>query len=106
MNVNLPELTQEEKQAIAPAVSMLGPFSGKLRSTIDSPSPDAVLARELGGYIPPTLYDSTIALCKIVKTKGVEVLGYINPSLPHPRWASILEIMGRELSMVLNQGEE
>jgi len=105
--MNLPELSQEEKQAIAPAVSMLRPFVGMLSSAIkNTGTPDEAIARQLGGFIPPNLYDSTIALCALVETRGPEVLGHIAPGLVDPRWSPVLRIMRRELNAVLSQDGE
>ena len=104
---NLPELSEEEKKILAPSVSMLRPFVGMLSSAIQNTStPDEALARQLGGFIPPNLYESMIALCGIVEARGPEVLGHIHPNLINPRWVPVMGIMRRELTAVLNQGDE
>jgi hypothetical protein len=105
--MSLPELSQEEKKIIAPSVSMLRPFGGMLSNAIQNTgTPDDALARQLGGFIPPNLYESTIALCDLVENRGHSILGHIHPSLVNPRWEPVMRIMKRELSAVLNQGEE
>lgn len=104
--IQKPELTDIEKRSISMAVSMLRPFSTMLANAIQREIPDAQLAEELGGYIPPNLYGQVIALSALVRDKGVGVLAYIDEKLTSPRWPAVLSEMAAMLKLIEDQGAE
>lgn len=101
--IQKPELTEEERATVAPAVSMLRPFAPMLANAIKKPIPDAQLAEELGGYIPPNLYTPVIALAALVRNKGVGVLAYIHDDLTDPRWPAVLSELAAMLAQIQDQ---
>lgn len=86
----MPQLTQEEQQAIAGAVMMLKPYGGMIVDMAAQVADDAAIVAELEPWIPAPMLGSLEALSVIVQTHGPAILGQIHPALATERWKGIL----------------
>lgn len=100
-NQNLPALTPEESEALAPSVRMLKPYTGMLAQVVRDPSKtDSQIAEGLSSYIGPSAWGYMLNLSELVRIKGRGVLGYIGPELlESERWPNILQ----ELSAMIRE---
>lgn len=89
-NKPMPNLDDNEKKAIAGAVSMLRPFADTLLELAASNLTDDQIIENLDPYIPEALTGSIIALSVIAQKYGPNVLGAIHPGLATDRWVTIL----------------
>ncbi len=95
----LPPITREQGQAIAPAVALLKPLSGLLVTAAKNDTRSAKeAADELAGFVPPHAYESTVALDDLVKEKGPAVLMAIHEEMGTPRWAELLSEIVKKLT--------
>lgn len=86
----MPQLTQEEQQAIAGAVMMLKPYGGMIVDMAAQVADDAAIVEELEPWIPAPMLGSLEALSVIVQAHGPAILAQIHPALATERWKGIL----------------
>ena len=86
----MPQLTTEEKEAIAGALMMLKPYGGMIVDMAAQVADDEAIIAELHPWIPGPMLGSLEALAVIVGNHGPAVLAQIHPALATERWKGIL----------------
>ena len=86
----MPQLTQDEQQAIAGAVMMLKPYGGMIVDMAAQIADDGAIVAELEPWIPGPMLGSLEALSVIVQAHGPAILAQIHPALATERWKGIL----------------
>lgn len=104
--VNLPELTEEEKQAIAPILGTLRPFADKLASFLRAPVPASILAGQLAGMLGSDLDMPIVALSEVVKRAGNGVLAAVHPEFACDKGAEIVHTIAGEIIQKNTEREE
>lgn len=87
----MPELTNEERQAVALSAKMLSPFAPQLVELGNSPATEEQIVGELEGYVPDHMVGPLTTLAAIITKHGPGVLGIIHPGLAVPKWGVVLQ---------------
>ena len=86
----MPQLTEEERNAIGAAVQALKPY-GETLVQLAAAGTDEQVVDNLDPWIPAGMVPSVMALSAIVTKHGPAVLQAIHPGLNTERWPKILE---------------
>jgi hypothetical protein len=95
--VNLPELSEEEKQSIAPILGTLRPFAEKVATFLRAPVPASVLAGQLAGMLGTDLNAPIVALSEVIHHHGRGVLAAIHPEFASEKGEEIVHILARAI---------
>jgi hypothetical protein len=101
----LPDLTEDEKTAIAPIVGTLRPFADKLVPFLNSPTPASILAGQLAGMMGPDLDLPALALAACVRRVGPGVLAAIHPGFATEKGAAVVSILASKVADAQGDGE-
>lgn len=98
------KLTQEEQDAIAPAIGLFKPYVGKLTPMLGK-FPASLLAGNIAGYIGPDFVDATIAL-KIISERDRSILGVIAPELDSEEGLKLVQELADKLNEMYPNAQE
>lgn len=88
--VPMPQLTEDEQKAIAPALMMLKPYGSMIVDMAAQVADDDAIVAELEPWIPGGMMGSLETLSIIVAKHGPALLTQIHPGLGTDRWVGIL----------------
>lgn len=89
--ITLPDMTNEERQALAISAKMLGPFAPQLLELGNSQATEEQIVGELEGYIPGHMIGPLVTLAAAIGKHGPGLLAVIHPGLAVPKWGGILQ---------------
>jgi hypothetical protein len=95
--LKMPDLTQEQIDAINPIMSVLHEFAPKLIGFLNSPMPADMLGGQLAGMIGPDLEASALALSDLVELHGPNLLGNRFRELGTEKAGAVVRAMARKL---------
>lgn len=93
----LPELTQEQVEAVTPILGTLNSFAPTLIQFLESDKTADELGSMLAGMIGPDLEDSAIALSEIVQAHGPNILGIRYPALASEKAAMVVHVTAAKI---------
>lgn len=96
-------LTEQENQAIAPAVGMFEPYAGRLVPFLGTTHP-SILAAQVAGYIGPEMVDSVQALAVVAETRPA-ILGLIHDRLASPEGLELVRSLAAKLEEIYPSDE-
>lgn len=93
-------LSQDEIRHFAPAVAMLKPYAGMVKTVIDKARRGEDAAPDLASFIPVRMHPLMIEFSEVTKARGPQVLAILAPELATEKAAACIVQIGKILREV------